>query len=146
MAVTYDKISYPKIEEAIKFILDDDFPNVYISPIFKMVGNECIRINLESDSSEDLATNFEVRIYDVTITYYTKADMSKDQDNEFVKNRIDKLKKALIDNQVKTTSDNWAKLEVVNRTYNVENEDIDDKDNIFIAELEVQVTNFNHFT
>ena len=52
----------------------------------------------------------------------------------------------LIDNQVKTTSDNWAKLEVVNRTYNVENEDIDDKDNIFIAELEVQVTNFNHFT
>ncbi len=146
MAVTYDKISYPKIEEAIKFILDDDFPNVYISPIFKMFGNECIRINLESDSSEDLATNFEVRIYDVTITYYTKADMSKDQDNEFVKNRIDKLKKALIDNQVKTTSDNWAKLEVVNRTYNVENEDIDDKDNIFIAELEVQVTNFNHFT
>ena len=102
MAVTYDKISYPKIEEAIKFILDDDFPNVYISPIFKMFGNECIRINLESDSSEDLATNFEVRIYDVTITYYTKADMSKDQDNEFVKNRIDKLKKALIDNQVKT--------------------------------------------
>ena len=146
MAVNYDKISYPKIEEAIKFILDDDFPNVYISPIFKMFGNECIRINLESDSSEDLATNFEVRIYDVTITYYTKADMSKDQDNEFVKNRIDKLKKALIDNQVKTTSDNWAKLEVVNRTYNVENEDIDDKDNIFIAELEVQVTNFNHFT
>ena len=146
MSVTYDKISYPKIEEAIKFILDDDFPNVYISPIFKMFGNECIRINLESDTSEDLATNFEVRVYSLTITYYTKADMSKEEDNEFVKNRIDKLKKALIDNQVKTTSDNWAKLEVINRTYNVENEDIDDKDNIFIAELEVDVTNFNHFT
>ena len=146
MAVTYDKISYPKIEEAIKFILDDDFPNVYISPVFKMFGNECIRINLESDSSEDLATNFEVRVYSLTVTYYTKADMSKEEDNEFVKNRIDKLKKALIDNQVKTTSDNWAKLEVVNRTYNVENEDIDDKDNIFIAELEVDVTNFNTFT
>ena len=146
MAVTYDKISYPKIEEAIKFILDDDFPNVYISPIFKMFGNECIRINLESDSSEDLATNFEVRIYSLTVTYYTKADMSKEEDNEFVKNRIDKLKKALVDNQVKTTSDNWAKLEVVNRTYNVENEDIDDKDSLFIAELEVDVTNFNTFT
>ena len=146
MAVTYDKISYPKIEEAIKFILDDDFPNVYISPIFKMFGNECIRINLESDSSEDLATNFEVRVYSLTVTYYTKADMSKDEDNEFVKNRIDKLKKALIDNQVKTTSDNWAKLEVINRTYNVENEDIEDKDNIFIAELEVDVTNFNQYT
>ena len=145
MAVTYDKISYPKIEEAIKFILDDDFPNVYISPVFKMFGNECVRINLESDTSEDLATNFEVRVYDITVTYYTKADMSKSQDNEFVKNRIDKLKKALIDNQVKTTSDNWAKLEIVNRTYNVENEDIDDKDNLFIAELQIEVTNYNQF-
>tara|TARA_R100000152_G_C6652789_1_gene93928 strand:+ start:194 stop:634 length:441 start_codon:yes stop_codon:yes gene_type:complete len=146
MAVTYDKISYPKIEEAIKFILDDDFPNVYISPVFKMFGNECVRINLESDTSEDLATNFEVRVYDITVTYYTKADMSKSQDNEFVKNRIDKLKKALIDNQVKTTSDNWAKLEIVNRTYNVENEDIDDRDNLFIAELQIEVTNFNQYT
>ena len=146
MAVTYDKISFTKIEQAIKLILDDDFPNVYVSPVFRMFGNECIRINLESSDSEELATNFEVRNYNVMVTYYTKADMSKEQDNEFVKNRIDKLKKALIDNQVKTTSDYWAKLEVVNRTYNVENEDIDDKDNIFIAELEVQVTNFNHFT
>ena len=145
MAITYDKISYPKIEEAIKFILDDDFPNVYISPIFKMFGNECIRINLESDSSEDLATNFEVRIYDVTVTYYTKADMSKDQDNEFVKNRIDKLKKALIDNQVKTTNDNWAKLEVTERRYNVQNDDNEDKDNLYIAEFDVQVTNYNQF-
>ena len=37
MAVTYDKIAYPKIEEAIKFILDDNFPNVFISPVFNKV-------------------------------------------------------------------------------------------------------------
>ena len=112
MAVTYDKISYPKIQEAIKFILDDNFPNVYISPVFRDAGNEFIRIHLESDSSEELATNFEVRVYSLLITYYTKADISKEQDNEFIANRLDKLKKALVDNQVKTTSNNWAKLEI----------------------------------
>ena len=63
MAVTYDKISFDKIEQAIKFILDDDFPNVYISPKFHMQGNECVRINLLSSESEELATNFEVRNY-----------------------------------------------------------------------------------
>ena len=145
MAVTYDKISFPKIEEAIKHILDDDFPNVYISPVFRMFGNECIRVNLESSSSEELATNFEVRNYEVKISYYTKADMSKEQDNKFVKNRIDKLKKALMDNQVKNTNANWAKLEVTNITYNVENEDNEDKDDVFVAELDLVVTNYNQF-
>ena len=145
MAVTYDKISYPKIQEAIKFILDDNFPNVYISPIFRDIGNESIRITLESDSSEELATNFEVRIYDILISYYTKADMTKEQDLEFVQNRLDKLKKALIDNQVKTTNDNWAKLEVTERRYNVQNDDNEDKDNLYIAEFDVQVTNYKQF-
>ncbi len=143
--VTYDKISYPKVEEAIKFILDDNFPNVHISPIFNMVGNECIRINLDSSSSEDLATNFEVRLYSVTIRYYTKADMSKEADNEFVKNRIDKLKKALMDNQVKSSSANWAKLEVSSITYNIQDEENEDKDNLYIAEFDVEVTNYNQF-
>ena len=145
MAVTYDKIAYPKIEEAIKFILDDNFPNVYISPVFRMLGNECIRINLESSTSEDLATNFEVRIYDVMVRYYTKADMSKEEDNEFVKNRIDKIKKDLIDDQVKTSSNNWAKLEVTDITYNVEDDDNEELDNLFIAELSLEVTNYNQF-
>ena len=145
MAVTYDKIAYPKIEEAIKFILDDNFPNVYVSPVFSMLGNECIRINLESSSSEDLATNFEVRIYDVSIRYYTKADISKEQDNEFIKNRIDKIKKDLIDDQVKTSSDNWAKLEVTDIIYNVTDDENEDKDNLYIAELNVQATNYNQF-
>ena len=146
MAVTYDKISYPKIEESIKFLLDDSFPNVYISPVFRMVGNECIRVNLESSTSEELATNFEVRNYNVILRYYTKADMSKERDNEFVKNRIDKLKKLLIDNQVNNTNSKWAKLEVESITYNVENDENEDKDDLFVAELDLNITNFNHFT
>ena len=145
MAVTYDKISFTKVEEAIKFILDDNFPNVYVSPKFHMQGNECIRINLLSSESEELATNFEVRNYNVSVRYYTKADMDKEQNNEFVKNRIDKLKKALIDNQVNTTNDKWAKLEVESIEYNVEDDDNEDKDDVFIAELSVLVTNYNQF-
>ena len=145
MAVTYDKISFDKIEQAIKFILDDDFPNVYISPKFHMQGNECVRINLLSSESEELATNFEVRNYNISVRYYTKADMNKEQDNEFVKNRIDKLKKALIDNQVKSTSANWAKLEVEEIEYNIQDEENEDKDNLYIAEFDLEVTNYNQF-
>ena len=145
MAVTYDKIAFPKIEETIKHFLDSDFANVYISPVFHMVGNECICINLESSTSETLATNFEVRLYNVSIKFCTKADMTKEQDNEYVKSRVDKLKKALIDNQVKSTSAKWAKLEVNDITYNVQNEDIEDEDNLFMVELSVEVTNYNQF-
>ena len=145
MAVTYDKISFPKIEQAIKLILDDDFPNVYVSPVFNMLGNECIRINLESSTSEDLATNFEVRVYNVMIRYYTKSDISKPRENEFVKNRIDKIKKDLIDDQVKTTSNNWSKLEVTSINYNIEDEENEEADNLYIAELNVEATNYNQF-
>jgi hypothetical protein len=143
--MAYDKISYPKIEEAVKFILDDSFTNVYVSPVFNMLGNECVRINLESSNSESLAINFEVRNYNLIIRYYTKANMANESDNEFVKNRIDKLKKTLIDNQVKNTSNNWAKLEVESITYNLQDDENEDKDNLFIAELDVLVTNYNQF-
>ena len=145
MAVTYDKISFAKIEQAIKFILDDNFPNVYISPKFHMQGNECIRIDLINSESESLATNFEVRNYNVQVRYYTKADMTKEAENEFIKNRIDKLKKNLIDNQVKNTSSNWSKLEVATIDYNVQDEENEDKDDIYIAELTVLATNYNQF-
>ena len=50
----------------------------------------------------------------------------------------------LID-QIKTTNDNWAKLEVTNIEYNVEDEDNEDSDNLFIAELSVEATNYNQF-
>ena len=143
--MAYDKIAFPKIEESLKYILDDSFPTVYISPVFRMFGNECIRINLESSTSEELATNFEVRVYDLIIRYYTKADVSKPQENEFVKNRIDKIKKDLIDEQVKKTNNNWAKLEVTNITYNVTDNENEDSDNLYIAELTVQATNYNQF-
>ena len=146
MAVTYDEISYKYIEKGLKNIINDEFKNVYVSPIFSMRGTECIRIMVESSDNEETTNSYEQRVFNLVVRYYQKGDTRSEKVYESIRRKADRLRKHLIDNQVKTTSDNWAKLEVVNRTYNVENEDIDDKDNIFIAELEVQVTNFNHFT
>ena len=79
------------------------------------------------------------------IRYYTKSDISKPRENEFVKNRIDKIKKDLIDDQVKTTSNNWSKLEVTSINYNIEDEENEEADNLYIAELNVEATNYNQF-
>jgi len=145
MPITYDKISFPKIEQNIKKILDNDFPNVYVGSKLTMLGNETIRINLLSSSSEDLATNFEVRTYNVLLRYYTTANMDSQSENEAVKNRIDRIKKALIDNQVRTTDNAWAKLEVMSITYDISDEENEDEDNIYIAEFDLEVTNYNQF-
>ena len=49
MAVTYDEISYKYIEKGLKTIINDEFRNVYVSPLFKMRGTECIRIAIEKN-------------------------------------------------------------------------------------------------
>ena len=46
MAVTYDKIAYNEIELGLRKVINDEFKNVYIADKFKMLGTECIRINL----------------------------------------------------------------------------------------------------
>ena len=50
MAVTYDKISYDEIEYGLRKVINDEFKNVYIANEFKMLGTECIKINLESSN------------------------------------------------------------------------------------------------
>ena len=84
MPVTYQKISYPLIEKGLKSIIDDEFPNVYVAPRFKLVGNECIRINLTN--SEDLMTtsSFEEREYQVMIRYYFQSDLTNELVNESI--------------------------------------------------------------
>ena len=116
MAVTFDKIAYPDIEQGLLKIIDNEFRNVYISPTFKMLGNECIRIHLTASTSETLATNFEIRMYDVIIRYYLMGNIEDTRTNEAIKRNIDRLRKHLIDNQVSTTY-NWAKLEIESINY-----------------------------
>jgi|21_taG_2_1085346.scaffolds.fasta_scaffold00149_31 hypothetical protein len=147
MAVTYDKISYPLIEEALKNIINDEFQNVYISPKFEMIGNECIRINLLNSTLEESNANYERRIYEVNIRYYFNCDMHQPKVNEAVKNKIDRLKKHLLDNQTKNLSNaKWVWLDVQSIEYNVEDDENDDADALYIAEFTIELINHNQWS
>ena len=144
MAITYDKIGYNEVELALKAKMAVEFPNVYISPVFKMKGSECIRISLQESISESLATNFEVREYIIMVRYYIKANIEDERINNAVKGKIDRLRKLLIDNQVNTDK-NWAKLEVTSITYNVEDDENDGIPDLSIAEFDCSILHYNQF-
>ena len=61
MTVTYDKIAYDEVELGMRSILSKEFSNVYIGNEFKMMGTECIKIDLISSTSIEQATNYEWR-------------------------------------------------------------------------------------
>ena len=46
MAVTYDKIAYDEIELGLRSVISKEFQNVYIGSEFKMLGSECVSIEL----------------------------------------------------------------------------------------------------
>ena len=145
MAVAYDKIAYDEIELALRSMISKEFQNVYIANTFKMLGSECIKINLISSTSVEQATNFETREYALNLRYYFKADTSQELINKAVKGKIDRLRKHLLDNQV-DTSNNWAALIVDTINYNVQDEENEEESNLHIAEYEITIQHFNHFT
>ena len=145
MAVAYDKIAYDEIELALKSVLSTEFQNVYIANTFKMLGSECIKIDLISSTSIEQATNFETREYALNLRYYFKADTSQELINKAVKGKIDRLRKHLLDNQV-DASNNWAALIVNTINYNVQDEENEEESNLHIAEYEITIQHFNHFT
>ena len=53
------------------------------------------------------------------------------------------VKKHLQDKQ--TYSDNWAELSVDSITYDVQDDENTDKDNLYIIEYTLTITNYNHF-
>ena len=144
MAVAYDKIAYDEIELALKSVLSTEFQNVYIANTFKMLGSECIKIDLISSTSIEQATNFETREYALNLRYYFKADTSQELINKAVKGKIDRLRKHLLDNQV-DASNNWAALIVNTINYNVQDEENEEESNLHIAEYEITIQHFNHF-
>ena len=145
MPITYDKIAYDEVELGLRSILSTEFQNVYIGNTFKMLGNECIKINLISSTSVEQATNFETREYALNLRYYFKADTSQELINKSVKGKIDRLRKHLLDNQV-STSNNWAALIIDTINYNVQDEENEEESNLHIAEYEITIQHFNHFT
>ena len=143
MAVTYDNVAFGRIEETLKQHIDDEFQNVYISPVFVDRGSEFIKINLESSNNVDTNNGYEVREYEVNLRYYHKCDMTQVRINEAVKKKSDRLKKHLMDKQ--TNSNNWAELSVDQITYNVQDDENKEKDNLYIIEYTLTLTNYNPF-
>ena len=145
MAITYDKIAYDEVELGLRSIISKEFNNVYIGNEFKMMGTECIKINLLSSTSIEQATNFETREYALNLRYYFKADISQELINKAIKGKIDRLRKHLLDNQV-DTSKNWAELRVDEITYNIQDEENEDETNLNIAEYVISITHTTVYT
>ena len=144
MAVTYDKIAYDEIELALRKIINDEFKNVYIGQEFKMLGSECIKINLESSDLLLHTASLEEREYNVNIRYYHMADTNNEMTNKSVKYNIDRLRKHLLDNQTSTTY-KWAELRIDTINYNVQDVENEGNDKIHIAEYDISITHLNVF-
>ena len=144
MAITYDKIAYNEVELGLRSIISKEFQNVYIGNEFKMLGTECIRIELLSSTSIEQATNYEQREYALNVRYYHKADTSQELINKAVKGKIDRLRKHFLDNQV-DTDNNWAALIVDTINYNVQDEENEEEKNLHITEYEITIQHHNTF-
>ena len=145
MAITYDKIAYDEVELGLRSILSKEFSNVYIGNTFKMVGTECIRIELINSTLLLQTGALEQREYALSVRYYHKADISQELINKALKGKIDRLRKHLLDNQV-DTDNNWAALIIDTINYNVQDEENEEETNLHIAEYEITIQHFNHFT
>ena len=143
MAITSDNVAFGRIEETLKQYVDDEFQNVYISPKFVDRGSEFIRINLLSSDNIETSNAYEIREYSVDLRYYHKCDMSQIRINEAVKKKSDRLKKHLLDKQ--TNVDNWSELSVDEITYDIQDNENEEKENLYIIEYTLTLTNYNHF-
>ena len=145
MAVTYDKIAYDEVEHGLKKVIDNEFNNVYIGNTFKMLGTECIKIELLTSTLLQQTGALEQREYALIVRYYHKADTSQEIINKAVKGKVDRLRKHLLDNQVNNTN-NWAELRIENITYNVQDDENEEESNLHIAEYELSITHNNFYT
>jgi hypothetical protein len=135
VAVAYTKVAYPKIEEKLYKVLNNEFPNIYISSEYvEQSGDESIRIHLSS-SDDVLTTNvFERRSYSVELFHYYE-DKDSIQRTEYVRNRVDRLKAMLNDNQ--SISGYWYDLHIPNIEYDVET----DRENFSITQINITMEN-----
>ena len=135
MAVTYTKVAYPKIEEKIYKVLNNEFPSIYISSEYvEQAGDESIRIHLAS-SDDVLTTNvFERRAYSVELFHYYE-DKDSIKRTEYVRNRVDRLKALLNDNQ--SIDGYWYDLHIPSIEYDVET----DRENFSVTQIMITMEN-----
>ena len=144
MAVTFDEISYKYIEKGLKTIVNDEFKNVYVSPMFTMRGTECIRIAVESSDNDETTNAYERRIFNVVLRYYQQADLRSEKVYENVRRKADRLRKHLVDNQTANSSSaKWVALDIDTINFNVQDEENEDLDNLNITEYLLSVIHHN---
>ena len=91
-------------------------------------------------------SSFEEREYQVMIRYYFQSDLTNELVNESIKAKIDRLKRHLIDNHVKDTATaKWVGLLINNIEYDIQDEENEENDNLYIAEFELTLINHNPF-
>ena len=145
MAITYDKIAYNEVELGLRSVISKEFQNVYIGSNFKMIGTECIKIELLTSTLLMQTGALEQREYALIIRYYHKAATSQELINKSVKGKIDRLRKHLLDNQV-SGDNNWAELRVDEITYNIQDEENEEESNLHIAEYDLSIVHNNVYT
>ena len=135
MAVTYTKTAFPKIEEKLYKLLNNEFPSIYISSEFvEQKTDESIRIHLAS-SEDVLTTNvFERRAFEIELFHYYN-DVDSIQRTEYVRNRCDRLKALLCDNQ--SIEGYWYDLKIPVIDYDLDT----DVENMSITKLTVTMEN-----
>ena len=144
MAVTYDDISYKYIEKGLKTIINNEFKNVYVSPVFTMRGTECIRIVAQSSSNDQTTNAYERRIFSVIVRYYQKGDVRSEKSYAAMRRKADRLRKHLLDNQVKNTATaKWVALDIDTIEFNLKDEENEEIDNLNITEFSLSVTHHN---
>ena len=142
MAITYDKIAFNEIEYGLQQVINDEFRNVYIGDKFKMLGSECIKINLESSALVLQMGSLEEREYSVNVRYYHMADTKNEMINKGVKAKVDRLRKHLLDNQTRSTY-KWAELQVETINYNIQDDENADNDMLHITEFDISIIHHN---
>ena len=135
MAVTYTKVAFAKIEEKLEKVLNNEFPVIYVSSDYvEQKGDESIRIHLASSENMLVTPIFERRTYNVELFHYYE-DKDSLSRTEFVRNRVDRLKALLHDNQ--SIQDYWYNLQVPTIEY-----DLDfDRDNFSVTRMDVTMEN-----
>jgi hypothetical protein len=135
MAIAYTKTAFPKIEEKLLKVINDEFPSIYISSDYvAQPTDESIRIHLSS--SEDVLTTsvFERRIFNIEIVHYY-LDKDSIHRTEYVRNRCDRLKKLL--NSNRNISGYWFDLQIPSIEYDIET----DIENLSVTQLSVTLEN-----
>ena len=135
MTLEFEKITYDKVEKAIRNLLDDEFRNVYIaSQYMKQGGNESIRISTQSTNILQYTNKSEMLEYEVLIRYYLQEKYTKDGEI-YAKGRADRGKKLLFDNI--QSSGNYHNLSVDSIDYFISDTENEDNEELQIIDLNV---------